>query len=167
MNADAIRIVRAEGPAEMERVRGLFLDYRDWLRVDLCFQDFDEEVRTLPGRYAPPGGCLLLAMDGDRVAGGVGMWALADEGACEMKRLYVYDAWRGHGLGRRLADAIMTEARDAGYERMRLDTLDFMTEARALYRVLGFRRCAPYYHNPLSDVLYLERDLRGEGGKVG
>jgi len=169
-----VRIVHAEGAADMERVRRLFLDYQEWLQVDLCFQGFDEEVRSLPGRYAPPGGRLLLAEDGDAVAGGVGMWALSEDGVCEMKRLFVYGPWRGQGLGRRLAEAIIAEARGAGYRAMRLDTLDFMAEARGLYRSLGFAECRPYYHNPLGDVLYLEKDLLaadhapgGTGGGTG
>lgn len=157
--ADDPTIREAEGADDMARMRALFLDYRDWLGVDLSFQGFDEEVNNLPGPYARPQGCLLLAFDGDAVAGGVGMWPLADAGVCEMKRLFVYEPWRGKGLGRRLAIAVIDEARAAGYVRMRLDTLDFMTEARALYRDLGFRECAPYYHNPLTDVLYLEIDL--------
>ncbi len=155
----SIIISRAEGARDIERVRTFFLDYHDWLQVDLCFQGFDEEVRTIPGRYAPPTGCLLLARDGDEVAGGVGMWALDEDGVSEMKRLFVYERWRGQGLGRRLAEAIMAKAVGAGYSFMRLDTLDFMTGARALYRSLGFEECAPYYRNPLGDVLYLEKDL--------
>lgn len=157
--ADEPILREAVGADDMARVRALFLDYRDWLGVDLSFQGFDEEVNNLPGPYARPKGFLLLAVDGDEVAGGVGMWPLADAGVCEMKRLFVYDPWRGRGLGRRLAVAVLDEARAAGYGRMRLDTLDFMTGARALYRDLGFRECAPYYHNPLTDVLYLEIDL--------
>lgn len=160
----SIIISRAEGARDMERVRTLFLDYHDWLRVDLCFQGFDEEVQTLPGRYAPPRGCLLLARDGDEVAGGVGMRALDEDGVAEMKRLFVYERWRGQGLGRRLAGAIMAEAVGAGHSFMRLDTLDVMTGARALYRSFGFEECAPYYPNPLGGVLYLEKDLAGMDG---
>ena len=160
----SIIISRAEGARDMERVRTLFLDYHDWLRVDLCFQGFDEEVQTLPGRYAPPTGCLLLARDGDEVAGGVGMRALDEDGVAEMKRLFVYQRWRGQGLGRQLAGAIMAEAVGAGHSFMRLDTLDFMTGARALYRSFGFEECAPYCPNPLGGVLYLEKDLAGMDG---
>lgn len=149
-------IREAKGTADMARMRRLFADYRDRLGIDLSFQDFDRELNSLPGPYARPGGCLLLAEDGDRVAGGVGMWPLAENGVCEMKRLFVYELWRGSGLGRRLAVAVMAEARAAGYRRMRLDSLGTMTEARALYRSLGFQECPPYYENPLPDVLYLE-----------
>lgn len=156
---DAVTIVEAQGARDMTRIRKLFLDYRDRLGVDLCFQGFEEEIRDLPGRYARPKGCLLLAFAGDEVAGGVGMWPLGEDGVCEMKRLFIYEPWRGQGLGRRLAEAVIAEARGAGHARMRLDTLDFMTEARALYRSLGFRECAPYYNNPLADVLYLEKNL--------
>jgi len=156
-------IREATGAADMARVRALFLDYQGRLGVDLAFQGFDEELTSLPGPYARPRGCLLLAVDGDDVAGGVGMRPLEGADVCEMKRLFLYERWRGRGLGRRLAVAIINEARAAGYARMRLDTLDFMTEARALYRALGFRECAPYYPNPLADVLYLEIDLARAG----
>ncbi|HEX9703509.1 MAG TPA: GNAT family N-acetyltransferase [Rhodospirillales bacterium] len=161
MKATAAVIREAEGASDMAGVRRLFLDYQDWLQVDLSFQGFAEEVRSLPGRYARPFGRLLLAVDGDEIAGGVGMWALEPPEVCEMKRLFVYDRWQGRGLGRRLAEAIMTEATAAGYARMRLDTLGFMAAARSLYRALGFVECAPYYDNPLADVLYLEKRLAG------
>lgn len=161
--ADRLTIREATGAADMARVRKLFVDYQQRLGVDLTFQGFADEIDSLPGTYARPMGCLLLAVDGDNMAGGVGMRPLEGADVCEMKRLFLYERWRGRGLGRRLAVAIIDEARAAGYGRMRLDTLDFMTEARAMYRTLGFVECAPYYDNPLAKVLYMEIDLATAG----
>lgn len=160
---DSVTIVRAESSEDMGRVRELFVEYQEWLGVDLCFQGFDEELENLPGKYAPPAGRLLLARQGDAVAGGIGMWRLED-GVCEMKRLFVRAPWRSKGLGRRLAWAIVAEGRAAGYSRMCLDTLGHLTAARALYRDMGFVEVAPYYHNPHEDVTYLELDLAAAGG---
>lgn len=146
------------GAGDVDEVRALFLEYQRWLDLDLCFQGFAEELHTLPGKYVRPEGRLLLARAPGATAGVVAMRPLAD-GACEMKRLFVRAPWRGHGLGRRLAEAAIGEARTAGYDRMRLDTLDRMKEARRLYRWLGFVEIDAYYHNPLADVLYLELRL--------
>ena len=158
-----LTIVRAEGSGDVVRVRELLVEYQGWLGVDLCFQGFDEELENLPGKYAPPGGRLLLARQGDAVAGGVGMWRLED-GVCEMKRLFVRSPWRGKGLGRQLAWAIVAEGRAAGYARMRLDTLGHLIAARALYRDMGFVEVAPYYHNPHEGVMYMELDLAAVDG---
>jgi ribosomal protein S18 acetylase RimI-like enzyme len=159
MTAD-VTLGEAATESDHEAVRTLFFEYERWLGVDLCFQGFAEEVRLLPGRYAPPRGRLLLARDADgAVAGVVGMWPL-DEDTCEMKRLFVRPSCRGRGLGRRLAEAIVETAVRAGYARMRLDTLERLTEALMLYRSMGFREIKPYYHNPLESVIYLERELR-------
>ena len=144
---------------DIAEIRALFVEYQEWLGVDLCFQGFDEELRTLPGKYAPPAGRLLLARNSDgAVAGGVGMWPL-EPGVCEMKRLYVRPPWRGTGLGRRLAEAIVVAGREAGHARMRLDTLGHLTEAIVLYRSMGFVDVPAYYANPLGDVIYMERDI--------
>jgi len=142
----------------MAHIRALFEEYQRWLGVDLCFQGFTDEMAGLPGKYAEPGGCLLLARGGDAIAGGVGMWPLGDS-VCEMKRLYVRPPWRGSGLGRRLAEAIVAEGRARGYRTMCLDTLAQLTEARALYRTLGFVETEAYYDNPLPGVTYMALDL--------
>ncbi|MFQ5775213.1 MAG: GNAT family N-acetyltransferase [Kiloniellaceae bacterium] len=168
MSERRIAVRPAAAPADMETVRALFLEYQDWLGVDLCFQGFAEELASLPGKYAPPAGGLWLATVDGAVAGTVGFRPLK-AGVCEMKRLWVRPAFRGLGLGRRLAETCTAAARAAGYRAMCLDTLGFMTAARALYRDFGFREIPAYYDNPLEDVRYLELDLmaRSEGARSG
>ena len=135
--------------------RNLFVEYAEYLGVDLCFQGFQQELDGLPGDYAPPDGQLLLAIDGDRAVGCVAIRKLG-EGICEMKRLYVQPGHRGKGLGRRLAEAIIPEARGNGYEKMRLDSLTSLKEAAGLYRSLGFIEISPYRYNPLPDAVFME-----------
>ena len=144
---------------EIETARTLFREYADGLEVDLCFQNFDEELATLPGGYAPPEGRLLLAWDGAEAAGCVALRRFAD-GVSEMKRLYVRPAARGTGLGRALAERVIAEARAAGYAALRLDTLPTMLTAQQLYRALGFREIAAYRANPIHGASYMELALR-------
>jgi ribosomal protein S18 acetylase RimI-like enzyme len=141
----------------------LFGRYEQSLGVDLCFQEFEAELASLPGKYAPPEGRLVLAMEGDRAAGCIAIRKL-DAGVCEMKRLYVRPEFRSRGLGRRLAQDMIAQAAEAGYTTMRLDTLDRLAEAMALYESLGFRRTDPYYDNPLAGVVYWELSLTVENG---
>ncbi len=148
-------IVLAQSDTDILAVRNLFVEYAENLGVDLCFQGFQEELDRLPGAYAPPDGRLLLAIDGDRAAGCVAIRKLGD-GICEMKRLYVQPGHRGQGLGRRLAEAVIAEARAIGYRKMRLDSLTSLTEAAGLYRSLRFVEIPPYRYNPLPDAVFME-----------
>jgi ribosomal protein S18 acetylase RimI-like enzyme len=142
---------------EMGPVRVLFWEYADALGFDLGFQNFGQELADLPGPYAPPCGCLLVASVGDEPAGCVALKQLAD-GVCEMKRLYVRSGHRGTGLGRSLAEQIIREAKRLGYQAIRLDTVpSIMGSAVALYRSLGFREIPAYCFNPVPGALFLER----------
>ena len=157
----------ASWPAEVPLARELFLEYADWLDLDLCFQGFDEELAGLPGGYAPPVGNLWFARVDGAVAGIVGLRPFGSDGpgagslrsACEMKRLWVRPDHRGLGLGRRLAEKTIEAAAAMGYRRMVLDTVHHMTEARALYASLGFRDRAAQVRDPHPELVYMERDL--------
>jgi len=151
--------IQAHSPEHTQQARSLFREYEAWLGLDLCFQNFEKELTELPGAYAPPSGRLLLALEGDQLAGCVALRKL-DEGVCEMKRLFLKPSFHGNGRGRELAERIIDEARGAGYERMRLDTLpDQMAKAIALYRSLGFKEIEPYYENPVRGALFMELEL--------
>jgi putative acetyltransferase len=149
---------QATSPADVETARALFVEYQESLGISLCFQNFDAEVASLPGAYAPPEGRLLVAFVGDRPAGCVALRKLED-GICEMKRLWVRPAFRGTRLGRRLADAVLSEARAAGYRAVRLDTLPSMREAQALYVSLGFVDIPPYNDHPIEGTRFMEKRL--------
>jgi putative acetyltransferase len=143
------------GAQDLEDVRTLFGEYSRLVAEALCFQNFDQELEALPGLYAPPGGALLIARDGDRAAGCVALRRL-DEGTGEMKRMYVRDAYRGTGLGRRLAVAVIEEARKRQLSRVVLDTLPKLAPAIALYRDLGFRETGPYLASPTPGAICFE-----------
>jgi len=154
-----VRLTRAETDEQVEQARTLFKEYEAATGVDLCFQNFAQELASLPGDYAPPAGRLLLAYEAEEAAGCVALRKV-DDAVCEMKRLYVRPDFRGTGLGRTLAERIVAEGRGIGYERMRLDTLPSMRSAIALYRSLGFKEIEPYRFNPVEGTLYMELELR-------
>lgn len=151
-----------ESVSELAETRRIFQEYAASLQVDLCFQDFDNELANLPGDYAAPRGTLLTALVNGAVAGCCALRPLDATdyaNACEMKRLYVRPTFRGLGLGRDLAERILDAARQVGYDCVLLDTLDEMEAARALYQDLGFEEIPPYYHNPNAGAHYLKADL--------
>ena len=157
-----ITLVQVDSREWIAPAQEILREYGASLAVDLCFQNFDAELDSLPGEYAPPGGQLLLAFVDGALAGCGGMRALADvdhANACEMKRLYVRPAYRRFGLGRVIAQALLDEARRAGFSVMLLDTLDEMESARELYASLGFEEIAPYYFNPIPGAHYLKAEL--------
>ena len=157
-----IALRQAASAADLAAAAALFRDYAASLTIDLCFQNFDAEVAALPGAYAPPAGRLLLAFVDDVPAACGALRPLLHAEhprACEMKRLFVRPPHRGYGLGRRLAQRLLDEARGAGYDAMLLDTLESMASARALYASLGFVDIAPYYRNPVAGTRYLKAEL--------
>ena len=154
-----LKIEPATSDVQLADVRALFLEYASALEISLCFQNFEQELGSLPGSYAPPSGRLLLARDANQAAGCVAVRPF-EEGVCEMKRLYVRPAWRRKGLGRSLAQTIIGVAREMDYECMRLDTLASMKPAISLYSSLGFHQIPAYYANPSASVVFMELPLK-------
>ena len=158
-----LTILPAETPEQIHTAREMIVEYANWLEFNLCFQGFEEELRTLPGRYAPPAGRLLLALWNEKPAGVIALRPLGEQGpaVCEMKRLFVRREFRGHGIGRVLAEQIIVEAAEMGYERMRLDTIPGkMDSAIAMYREMGFAEIGPYYKTPVGQTLFMELALK-------
>ena len=161
-DAPGITLLPLEAGESVEPARAILREYAASLHIDLCFQNFEAELASLPGEYAAPSGRLLLAFVDGALAACGGFRALPDAddaNACEMKRLFVRPAFRRFGLGRALAEALLDEARRAGYSVMLLDTLDEMESARELYASLGFVEVAPYYFNPIPGAHYLKAEL--------
>jgi ribosomal protein S18 acetylase RimI-like enzyme len=156
--AQCIEIVHAEAGQALREARDLILEYGSSLGFNLDFQCFDNEIEALPGEYAPPSGCLLIARVAGSTAGCVAVRKLDGE-VCEMKRMYVRPAFRGQGVGRALALEALKDARGRGYRIMRLDTLTCMGPARRLYESLGFREIDAYRFNPLPGATYMECGL--------
>lgn len=155
-----IRIETAATPQAFDIARGLIREYADWLGVDLCFQNYDEELAHLDTVYGPPTGRLYLAMKGGDAAGCIGVRALDTPGEGELKRLYVRPAYRGLGLGKTLVRHAIEAAREIGYRVLRFDTWPpRMPEAQEMYRRLGCVETEPYYHNPVEGVVFMRLDL--------
>ncbi len=152
-------ISRAASENEIEEARDLFGAYANGLGFSLHFQGFDEEIAGLPGEYSAPGGCILLARSGAVAAGCVALRRIDGE-TCEMKRMFVREEFRNRGIGRLLAEAIIREAKDMGYGKMRLDTLASMMPALTLYRSLGLHEIGPYRFNPIAGATFMELSLR-------
>lgn len=153
-------ILEAKAGEELSQIRALFLEYAASLDFSLCFQDFQQELDTLPAKYAPPGGVLLLAVEKPGEAAGCVAVRPLGNGECEMKRLYVRPEFRGAGIGRQLVQAALEWARARGYQAMKLDTVQGkMDAAIGLYRSLGFVECAPYYQSPMENSLFFTRKL--------
>jgi putative acetyltransferase len=154
-----LTFAQVESGTQIAQARELFLEYAQSLGFSLCFQNFDKEIADLPGDYGPPEGRLLLAYCEAELAGCVALHKL-EEHICEMKRLYLRPQSRRKGLGRTLAEKIIQEARDIGYRKIRLDTVEpVMKDAVAMYRKLGFTEIAPYCANPIAGALYMELEL--------
>ena len=155
-----IEIFQVETSEQIEAARKLFREYESWLALDLCFQNFEEELENLPGKYAATAGGRLFLIAVDGAIAGCAAFRKLDAGVCEMKRLFVRDDFRGLRLGVSLIEKLISEARAAGYEKMRLDTLPSkMPRAVELYKSFGFREIKPYYKNPHNETLFLEADL--------
>ena len=162
MPRPSIQLITPRTSAQLDATRQIFAEYANQLGIDLCFQNFEAELASLPGAYGSPRGALLLALVDGEIAGCCAMHALDTvdyPNAAEMKRLYVRKAFRRFGLGRQLVEAMLDLARVAGYQSVLLDTLDDMESARALYADLGFSDIPPYYHNPIAGAHYLKVDL--------
>jgi ribosomal protein S18 acetylase RimI-like enzyme len=153
-----VRLVQVKTHRDIERIKQLFSEYADALDFDLHFQNFAEELRDFPGDYGAPKGCLILALENDEALGCVALRPLSPT-ICEMKRLYVKPKCRGQQMGRKLANAIIAEALQRGYERMRLDTVPSMKEAKKLYESMGFKQIPAYRHNPVPSAMYFELEL--------
>ena len=154
----ALAITSPASPTEIDLVRELFREYQRSIGTDLCFQNFESELATLPGAYAPPRGRLYLGVSSGKGAGCVGLRP-CDDGAAEMKRLYVRPDYRGLGYGWILAKAVIADAKSLGYTRLVLDTLPTMKAAQAMYETLGFRDIEPYTFNPIRGTRYMGLDL--------
>lgn len=150
---------QAISPEDIEATKTLFREYETWLGMSLCFQGFEEELANLPGKYSLPDGRLFLAYIDDELAGCIALRKF-DENICEMKRLFLRESARGHGLGNQLIEKLIDEARQIGYKKMRLDTYPpKMGKAVKLYESHGFRPIEKYYDNPHEGVLFMELDL--------
>ena len=143
---------------DFEKAKELFIEYKNSLNLDLCFQKFHEEISDLPSQYSEPSGCIILCYENKKPTGCIALRKFEGD-TCEMKRLYLRPEARGKGIGRVLANKIIEKAKELGYKKMQLDTLETMKEAIALYKSMGFKVIAPYRFNPLDGVVYMELEF--------
>ncbi|WP_243096889.1 GNAT family N-acetyltransferase [Thermohalobacter berrensis] len=153
-----MEVIKAQSKEHFQYIRELFREYANSLDFSLGFQNFDKELKELPGEYAPPNGCILIARFNKKIVGCVALRRISKD-ICEMKRLYVRPKYRVKGIGKKLAEAIINEAQNIGYKKMRLDTISFMKKAIALYESLGFKEIEPYRYNPIEGARYYELDI--------
>lgn len=154
------------GQDKLEEVKQLFLEYVQSLKIDLAFQDFETELKTLPGKYGPPDGALILSSVEGKASGCIALRKISDD-VCEMKRLYVRDQYRGVGIGRKLIARIIQEALKHNYRYMRLDTLSIMETALNLYQSFGFYDIEPYIYNPIAGARFMELKLESCQKSIG
>jgi len=154
-----IEYIPAISPEHLAYIRDLFTEYVESLGFQLDFQDYEKELDELPGEYTPPAGRLLLALEGHLAVGCIALRKL-DQKTCEMKRMYVRPEYRGRGIGRRLAEILIDEARKIGYTTMKLDSIATMKAAITLYRSLGFLDTRPYRYNPVEGATFMELHLK-------
>ncbi len=154
----SLKFVEEEDLENLENVKILFTEYSNSLDIDLCFQDFNNELKTLPGKYIKPSGSLILVFVDENLAGCVALKKLEDK-VCELKRLFVRNQFRGLKIGKILLEEIVKEAKEIGYAYMRLDTLPSMKSAQGLYEKLGFYDIEPYTYNPIEGARYMELKL--------
>lgn len=158
-NEKIVEFKHITGQEMIEEIKQLFLEYAQSLEIDLAFQNFEEEFNTLPGKYGPPDGALILALVNGKGAGCIALRKIS-EGICEMKRLYIRDDYRGLGIGKKLINMVIEEARKLNYSFIRLDTLPSMQKAQELYRLFGFYDIEPYVYNPVKGTRFLELKLK-------
>jgi ribosomal protein S18 acetylase RimI-like enzyme len=154
-----LKIVPVDSKENLQYIRELFKEYTDSLGFDLSFQNFDKEFAELPGKYTPPEGRLLLAVDDDKIAGCVALRKFEND-ICEMKRLYVRPKFRRKGIGKALSIAVINSAKEIGYSAMRLDTVPWMKQAIELYHAMGFKDISSYRYNPIPGTVYMELELK-------
>ena len=153
-----INYITSKTEQDFADAKDLFLEYANSLNFELCFQNFENEISDLPAQYSEPTGCIILCYKDDKPIGCVGLRKFA-EGICEMKRLYLKNEARGKGIGRVLAEKVIEKAKELGYKKMQLDTIETMKEAISLYKSMGFKEISPYRFNPVKGVIYMEIEL--------
>lgn len=144
---------------KLDIIRNLFREYEKELDENICFQSFETELNDPLKKYGPPSGDLVLAYWNNEPAGCVALTRMKEDGACEMKRLYVKPSFRKNKIGVMLVEKLLISAKEKGYTTMRLDTLQKLESAIRLYKNFGFKNISAYYNNPLSGVVYMEKEL--------